>query len=136
VKRRSGAPSAPPAPSAPHTARHSPKAIALWQHAPGFPSLPADSAAAPSAASDHSATPTDPDLLWLAAFDPHPVEPGLVTPIDSDDWMEAPVRCECQWTPAWCGEEAADEGQLQLLCGDLFGWADPPGVIAPPTFGT
>ncbi len=134
-----GGPSPAPPPSASATDPHSPKAIAVWQHAPGL-SCSADSAPT----SDDPATPTDPDsssdgspgpawhpstpalagpddLVWLTAFNPHHPDAPRVDK-DIMMWREAPIPFE--WTPDWCGEEAADEGERQRLCGDLLGWAD------------
>ncbi len=147
-KKKTRSELSPPSPtSAPHIDPQSPNSIALWEHAPGFPSFPDNSTPAPSMVSDNSATPTDPDsssdgspepalspnqssmpcpddLLWLAAFDPQPSAPDVdLPPLDSDGWRDVHVRCE--GTQDWGGEEAAaDNKEWRLLCGDLFGWAE------------
>jgi hypothetical protein len=136
-KKNRSTPLPRPPTSAPHTDPHSQKEIALWQHAPGFPSPSADSARAshatptdPDSSSDgapglawHPSTPAlagSDDLVWLTAFNPHHPDAPRVDK-DSDMWQEAPIPFE--WTPDWCREEV-DEEERQRLCGDLFCWAD------------
>jgi hypothetical protein len=75
-----GAPSPAPPPSASATDPHSPKAIAVLQHAPGFPS--------PTAGSSYG-TPTELDLSSCGSPGPawHPSTPTGVTSPDDLVWL-------------------------------------------------